>query len=74
MTRHASSISNEQYGLHISFLYCTFYPELCTPQGYTDEPIEKILLHVDEGPVEEMDRWMINVWKNPQVQVMSMDC
>ena len=36
-------------------------------QGYADEPIDKILLHIDEGPVEVMDRWLCNVWENPQV-------
>ena len=42
-------------------------------QGYTDEPIEKILLHVDEGPVEEMDRWQLNVWENTQATVRNRE-
>ena len=33
-------------------------------QGYSDEPLDKILMHVDEGPVVEMDRWQISVWPN----------
>jgi len=36
-------------------------------QSYNIEPLDKILMHVDEGPLVELDRWHLSVWKNPDV-------
>ena len=36
-------------------------------QSYGIEPLDKILMHVDEGPLVELDRWTLSVWKNPYV-------
>jgi diacylglycerol kinase (ATP) len=41
--------------------------------GYSDEPLDKILMHVDEGPVVEMDRWQISVWHNDRVPRVPAD-
>jgi diacylglycerol kinase (ATP) len=35
--------------------------------GYTDEPIEKIIRHVEEGPVVSMDRWSLEIKRNSAI-------
>ena len=42
-------------------------------QGYTDEPLEKIIRHVEEGPVVSMDRWSLEISRNTDIPGFQYD-